>query len=75
MNTILSADIIDDIYEAALFPDRWAQVIAAIGHRLDFWGGALTWGKGEEEAWLYTPNFQELMQAFMDAAGTAETTA
>lgn len=33
---------------------------------LDFWGGALTWGKGEEESWLYTPNFQELMQAFME---------
>ncbi|MCZ4428639.1 helix-turn-helix transcriptional regulator [Agrobacterium sp. SOY23] len=66
MNTISSADIIDDIYEAALFPDRWAKVIATIGHRLDFWGGALTWGKGEEEAWLYTPNLQELMQAFME---------
>ena len=66
MNTISSADIIDDIYEAALFPDRWAKVIATIGHRLDFWGGALTWGKGEEESWLYTPNFQELMQAFME---------
>ncbi|AYM57667.1 helix-turn-helix transcriptional regulator [Agrobacterium fabrum] len=66
MNTISSADIIDDIYEAALFPDRWAKVIATIGQRLDFWGGALTWGKGEEESWLYTPNFQELMQAFME---------
>lgn len=41
-------------------------MIATIGHRLDFWGGALTWGKGEEESWLYTPNFQELMQAFME---------
>jgi DNA-binding CsgD family transcriptional regulator len=66
LNTISSADIIDEIYEAALFPDRWAKVIATIGQRLDFWGGALTWGKGEEESWLYTPNFQELMQAFME---------
>ncbi|MCW0983945.1 helix-turn-helix transcriptional regulator [Agrobacterium deltaense] len=66
MNNISSADILDDIYEAALFPDRWAKVIAVIGQRLDFWGGALTWGKGEEEAWLFTPNFQELMQAFME---------
>ncbi|WP_421477240.1 helix-turn-helix transcriptional regulator [Agrobacterium tumefaciens] len=65
LDNISSADIIDDIYEAALFPDRWANVIAAIGQRLDFWGGALTWGKGEDEAWLYPPNFQELMQAFM----------
>ncbi|MCD4658532.1 helix-turn-helix transcriptional regulator [Agrobacterium sp.] len=66
MDNISSADIIDDIYEAALFPDRWAKVIATIGQRLDFWGGALTWGKGEEEAWLFTPNLQELMQAFME---------
>ncbi len=64
LDNISSADIIDDIYEAALFPDRWVKVIAAIGHRLDFWGGALRWGKGDDEACLYTANFQELMQAF-----------
>ncbi|AYM05842.1 helix-turn-helix transcriptional regulator [Agrobacterium radiobacter] len=66
MDNISSADIIDDIYEAALFPDRWAEVIETIGNRLDFWGGALTWGKGEEEAWLFTPNLQDVMQAFME---------
>ncbi|WP_425962461.1 helix-turn-helix transcriptional regulator [Rhizobium nepotum] len=65
MDNISSADIIDDIYEAALFPDRWPKVLATISHRLDFWGGALTWGKGDEQVWLFTPSFQELMQAFM----------
>ncbi|MGV2167868.1 helix-turn-helix transcriptional regulator [Agrobacterium sp. 16-172Ci] len=67
MDTISSADIIDDIYEAALFPDRWMQVLVAICRHLNFWGGAITWGKGEDQVWLHTPSFHELMKDF--AAG------
>lgn len=65
LDTLSSSDIIDDIYEAALFPDRWSQVLANAGGRLGFWGGAITWGKGEDQAWLHTPNFQELMKDYM----------
>lgn len=58
LDTLSSSDIIDDIYEAALFPDRWSQVLANAGGRLGFWGGAITWGKGKTRPGCTRPTFK-----------------
>ncbi|WP_144579310.1 helix-turn-helix transcriptional regulator [Agrobacterium sp. DE0009] len=60
MNNISAKDIIERIYEAALFPDRWIAVVEMICRHLGFWGGVITWGKGEEEVLLCTSSFQQL---------------
>lgn len=60
----MQSELIGKIYEAAVFKDRWPELIASIGRRLDFWGSALTWEAGGERKWIATDNFQEVLREF-----------
>lgn len=61
----MQSELIGKIYEAAVFKDRWPEVIATIGRYFDFWGGALTWEAGGERRWMGTANFLDVMEEFV----------
>lgn len=58
------ADLIGDIYEAALFPERWSLVLGKISKVYGFWGGAITWDSGAGRNWIATPDFMALLEEF-----------
>lgn len=58
------ADLIGDIYEAALFPERWTRVLEKISEVCGFWGGAITWDSGAGRNWIATPEFMALLEEF-----------
>lgn len=61
----IQSELIGKIYEAAIFRDRWPEVVATIGRHFDFWGGALTWEAGGERRWAGTTNFLDVMEEFI----------
>jgi DNA-binding CsgD family transcriptional regulator len=63
MNPI-SSDLIGSIYEAAVFPERWPEVIENISEEYDLWGGAIAWGTGRDQKWLASPALVELLNDF-----------
>jgi DNA-binding CsgD family transcriptional regulator len=61
----IQSELIGKIYEAAIFKDRWTEVVATISRYFGFWGGALTWEAGGERRWMGTANFLDVMDEFI----------
>ncbi|MCR6498513.1 LuxR family transcriptional regulator [Shinella sp. CPCC 101442] len=70
----IQSELIGKIYEAAIFKDRWPEVVAAIGRYCDLWGGALTWEVGGERRWMVTPNLLEVLGEFVAEGWAAKNT-
>ena len=64
--------IIADIYEAAVFPERWSMTLERICALGGFWGGATASSDGSAESWTITANAIELFTEFVTGGWTAK---
>ena len=58
-------DLIDDIYEAALLPDRWPGVLARLGDEVGTMGGLLFTNSAEGTRWLGGGGAADMMRDFV----------
>jgi DNA-binding CsgD family transcriptional regulator len=58
--------LLDDIYEAALAPRHWSNVLAALAVRFKARGGLLFTSNGAESRWLGSGDAAEAMPEFID---------
>ncbi|WP_313528538.1 helix-turn-helix transcriptional regulator [Shinella sp.] len=60
----IESELISRIYEAAVFKERWPDVVSKIARDCGFWGGALTWQATDERRWIGTAGFMETIEEF-----------
>jgi DNA-binding CsgD family transcriptional regulator len=62
--TELLTNLTAEIYESAVFPDRWPTTLQRLCGVAGFWGGATAVSGGGADTWTITPNGGELFAAF-----------